>query len=408
MIKKHEVLAPAGDWECLSAAITYGADAVYLGSEIFGMRSSAAKFNDDLLKKAVMFAHENNVKVYLTCNTVPNNDEADKLSQFMVNVQDIGVDALIVSDFGTIMEAKKMAPKIPLHISTQAGVVNHKTANALYEIGARRIVLARELSLEDIKIIRDKTPQDLEFEFFVHGAVCMSFSGRCLISQYLVGRDANRGECAQPCRWAYHIVEEKRPGKYFPIIENEKGSYILNSRDLCLIEHLNKLSNAGISSFKIEGRAKSSYYVSVITNAYKIATDILEKNDNSQFEIPNWLKEEVKKVSHRHYHDGFLFGKPKQGQYYESGGYIRNYDVVAIVEYSDGEFIYCTQKNKFSVGDIVEILQPKEKPFSFKVEKILNEKKEFVESAPHSQMKIYIPSNIKIQKGSIIRKRINS
>ena len=407
MKMKHEVLAPAGDWECLNSAILYGADAVYLGGEIFGMRSSAAKFNDDLLEKAVKLAHKNNIKIYLTCNTVPTNFEADKLTSFMKNVQDIGIDALIIADFGTMMEAKKFAPKIPIHISTQAGIMNYKTANALYELGARRVVLARELSLNDIEIISNKTPSDLEIECFFHGAPCLSFSGRCLISQYMLGRDANRGECAQPCRWGYHIVEEKRPNQYFPIFEDEKGSYILNSKDLCLIEHLDKLSNAGVISFKIEGRAKSSYYVSAVTNAYRMATDILENEDN--YALPDWIKDELRKVSHRHYHEGFLFGKPAQGQYYKNGGYIRNYDIVAIVDDCDGKFLYCTQKNKFNVGDIVEILQPSKKPFTFKVEQILNDEKESVLSAPHSQMKLYIPfeKSNEIKKGSIIRKKID-
>lgn len=407
MKMKHEVLAPAGDWECLNSAILYGADAVYLGGEIFGMRSSAAKFNDDLLEKAVKLAHKNNVKIYLTCNTVPTNAEADKLTSFMRNVQDIGVDALIIADFGTMMEARKFASRIPIHISTQAGIMNYKTANALYELGARRVVLARELPLNDIEIISKKIPSDLEIECFVHGATCMSFSGRCLISQYMLGRDANRGECAQPCRWGYHIVEEKRPNQYFPIFEDEKGSYILNSKDLCLIEHLDKLSNAGVTSFKIEGRAKSSYYVSAVTNAYRMATDILESQDN--YVLPEWIKNELLKVSHRHYHEGFLFGKPVQGQYYKNGGYIRNYDIVAVVEDYDGEFLYCTQKNKFNVGDVVEILQPSKKPFIFEVDQILNDMKESIISAPHSQMKLYIPfeNNNEVKKGSIIRKKID-
>ena len=402
MKNTHEVLAPVGDWECLRFAVLYGADAVYLGSEIFGMRSSAARFDDDLLEKAVHFAHKNDVKVYLTCNTVPTNREVEQLPKFMQNAQDIGVDALIVSDFGTIMEAKKFAPKIPLHISTQAGVMNYKTANALYEIGAKRVVLARELPLEDIKIISEKTPHDLEIECFVHGATCMSFSGRCLISQYMVGRDANRGECAQPCRWGYHLVEEKRPNQFFSIFEDKKGSYILNSKDLCLIEHLDKLSDAGVTSFKIEGRAKSSYYVSVVTNSYRMATDILEKCDD--YFLPEWIKNELFKVSHRHYHEGFLFGKPEQGQYYENGGYVRNYDVVAIIDDCDGKFLYCTQKNKFEVGDVLEIFQPKEKPFSFKVEKILDEQKESIISAKHSQMKLCIAFDGMVKKGGIIRK----
>ena len=254
-----EVLAPAGDFECLQAAVRFGADAVYLGGSRFGMRAASANFSEEGLQKGVALAHQNGVRVYLTCNTLPTNEEIEALPEFLKSVERADVDAVIVTDIGVLSLVKRIIPEMEVHISTQTGVVNYLTAAELYRMGARRVVLARELSLDDIARIRDKTPSELEIETFVHGAMCVSFSGRCLLSQYLTGRDANRGECAQPCRWGYHLVEEKRPGLYFPIEEDERGSYILNAKDLCMIEHVDKLAAAGISSFKIEGRAKSSH-----------------------------------------------------------------------------------------------------------------------------------------------------
>ena len=268
-LNKLEVLAPVGDEERLDAALDFKADAVYLGGEMFGMRAGPANFSEDGLKKAVDRSHSRGVKVYLTCNTLPRNDEISRFEEFIKNAESAKVDAVIVSDLGLLSLVKKYAPDIEIHISTQAGIVNYATANELYNMGAKRVVLARELSLEEIAEIRDKTPAKLQLECFVHGAMCVSFSGRCLLSQYLVNRDANRGECAQPCRWGYHLMEEKRDGLFFPVFEDEKGTYILNAKDMCMIEHIDKLAEAGVYSLKIEGRAKSSYYVSVITNAYR-------------------------------------------------------------------------------------------------------------------------------------------
>lgn len=405
-----EVLSPAGDFESLKSAIFYGADAVYLGGLIFGMRAGAKNFSYDMLEKAISLAHENDVKIYLTCNTIPTNDEADELKDFLKKSEEIGVDALIVADLGTIFEVKKLNLKVPLHISTQFGVVNYKTANALYELGAKRVVLARELSLEDIKKIRKNIPKDLELECFVHGAVCMSFSGRCLISSYLTNRDANRGHCAQPCRWKYHLVEEKRPGEYYSVVEDEKGSYILNCKDLCLIDYLDRLYYAGVCSFKIEGRSKSSYYVSIITNAYKMATNVLKDSiaNGKEYKLPKEVKNEVYTVSHRHYHTGFLFGRPQDGQFYENGGYVRYYNVVAVVVECFKNQIFCKQKNKFGVGEEIEIISPGLKPVSFKVEKMLDENKNLIFSVPNSEMLFYIlfDQDIKIKPGSLIRKKL--
>ena len=304
-----EVLAPAGDEERLTAALNYGADAVYLGRKQFGMRASPMNFDFEQLVKAVEAAHEKSVKVYLTCNTLPRNNELPFFEQFVKEAVDAKVDALIVADIGLLMLIKRYAPDMEIHISTQTGIVNYATARELYNLGAKRIVLARELCLDEIAEIRAKTSPDLDIECFVHGAMCVSFSGTCLLSQYLVNRDANRGECAQPCRWGYHLMEEKRPGQYFPIYEDEKGTYILNAKDMCMIEHIDKLAEAGVTSLKIEGRAKSAYYVTVVTNAYRMAVDEYMR-DPYNFKLPDWIRDEVYKVSHRQYRNGLFSGTP--------------------------------------------------------------------------------------------------
>ncbi len=398
-----EVLSPAGDFECLQAAIRFGADAVYLGGTRFGMRVASANFDDELLQKGVALAHEHGVRVYLTCNTLPTNEEIDALPEFLKSVQAAGVDAVIVTDLGVLSLVKQYIPEMEVHISTQTGVVNYRTATELYHMGAKRVVLARELSFEEIACIRDKTPPELDIEAFVHGAMCVSFSGRCLLSSYLTGRDANRGECAQPCRWGYHLMEEKRPGMYFPIEEDEKGTYILNAKDLCMIEHIDRLVSAGITSLKIEGRAKSSYYVSVVTNAYRNAVDLYRK-DPEHFKLPQWLFDEVRKVSHRQYSTGFYFGRPEQGQYYETGGYVRGYDVVALVDDCRDGVLYCTQKNKFSVGDTLELLEPRAGVRSFTVTALEDEEGTALESVPHPQMKFRLLAGFSAKAGSILRR----
>lgn len=397
-----EILSPVGDMERLYAALDFGADAVYLGGTKFGMRAQSAKFDADALKIAADETHKRGKKIYLTCNTLPHNDEIVHFEQFVKEAVDAGVDALIANDIGVFSLIKKYAPDMEIHISTQAGIVNYVTANEFYNMGAKRVVLARELSLEEISEIRAKTPKDLEIEVFVHGAMCVSFSGRCLLSQYLVNRDANRGECAQPCRWGYHLMEEKRTDEFYPIFEDEKGTYILNAKDMCTIDHIDKLAEAGVDSFKIEGRAKSSYYVSVITNAYRMAMDIYKK-DPQNFKLPQWIHDEVFKVSHRAYCTGFFFGHPKESQYYENSGYIRSYDVVAIVnECKDGR-IYAQQRNKFCKGDTLEALAPGQKPVELKADVIINDKGEEVESANHAMMNFSIPSDLVFPKNTILR-----
>ena len=413
MIKnKIELLAPAGDMERLDYAILYGADAVYLSLKDFGMRAGAGNFDPDELKIAVKKAHEKNIKVYVTCNILPTNKQIDNIKEYLSIISESKVDALIVADMGVLAAAKKFSPEIEIHISTQAGIVNYMSANEFYKLGAKRVVLARELSLDDIKTIREKTDERLEIEAFVHGAMCVSFSGRCLLSSYLTGRDSNRGECAQPCRWSYKLVEEKRPGQYFEIFEEKdqdpKGTYILNAKDLCMIKYIDKLADSGISSLKIEGRAKSFYYVAVITNAYRQAIDIYYKNKNN-FELPSWIISEVEKVSHRRYSTGFYFGKPDNGQYYKNGGYIRTCDVMATVGDSDEKYIYCTQRNKFSVSDELEIISTGKKPEIIKINKILDQDGNIIDSVAHPMMKFKIIniSGEKYPKGAIIRKNNN-
>lgn len=401
-IKPAEILSPAGDMERFLAAVNYGADAVYLAGKEFGMRASPANFDMESLKKAAEICHEKNKKIYLTCNTLPRNNEIERIPEFLKQAADVGVDAFIIADLGVFDIAKRVAPNVDVHISTQTGVVNYETARSLYNMGASRVVLARELSLEEIATIRAKTNPNLEIETFVHGAMCMSYSGRCLISQYMTGRDANRGDCAQPCRWKYSLVEEKRKGEYFPVVEQENGTYFFNSKDLCMIEHIPELLKAGVTSLKIEGRAKSAYYVAVVTNAYKQAlSDYYKMGEN--FKLEPWIKEEVYKISHRKYSTGFYFGG-EPGQIYDNGGYVKDYEVVAVCEnYKDG-MIEISQRNKFLRGDELEVLMPSKKPFTFKVQKILDEKGAEMDCAPHAMQKLFIPFENEIEKGAYLRK----
>lgn len=400
---KPELLAPAGDLECLESAINFGADAVYLAGTEFGMRTASKNFAPDELKTAVEKAHQKNIKVYVTCNTLPRDDEIERLPEFLKTVQDIGADAFIIADLGVMSMAAKYAPKVERHVSTQSGIVNYQTARFLYNSGASRVVLARELSLDEIADIRAKIPDSLEIETFVHGSMCVSFSGRCLISSYMTGRDANRGDCAQPCRWKYHLYEEHREGQYFPVEENENGTFLYNSRDLCMIEHIPELINAGINSLKIEGRAKSAYYVSVITNAYRHAIDECIKSDGKSPLSP-WIREELEKVSHREYSTGFFFGG-EPGQVTDNGGYIRHYDVVAVCEEYKDNIAYLTQRNRFFAGDILDVLPPSGMPFEIVVDCMENDRGEKIDVAPHAMQKVIFPSKIEIPAGSVLRKK---
>lgn len=378
-----ELLSPSGDMERLKLAVKFGADAVYVGGEMFGMRTNPSNFDNEQLKQAVDLVHKNNKKLYLTCNTLPRNDEIEFLPEYLKYAAQIGVDALIIADMGVLSLAKKYAPDVDIHMSTQVGIVNYECANALYDMGAKRIVTARELSLDEIKTIRDKTNPNLEIETFVHGAMCMSFSGRCILSDYMVGRDANRGDCAQPCRWKYHLVEETRPGQYFPINQDDKGTYIFNSRDLCMIDHISELDRAGIDSFKIEGRAKSEYYTAIVTYAYRNAIDEYIAAGRPENFIPSqWILDEMEKMSHREYTNGFNFGPIEKGQVLDTGGYIRNWDVCALYISQNNGRLTVSQRNRFYQGDELEVVEPGKKPYKIIVSELYNEKDgEFVDVA---------------------------
>lgn len=360
--KTIELLSPAGDMERLRMSLAYGADAVYLAGPDFGMRSFAGNFTPEELKQAVELCHSRGVAVHVTCNTMPRNDEAARLPEWLEFLQAAGVDAAILADVGVLSLLKKHAPGVKAHISTQASVSNYQAAAAWYELGASRVILARELSLDEIREIRAKAPKELEIEAFVHGAMCVSYSGRCLLSNYMTGRDSNRGACAQPCRYEYALMEEKRPGEYFPVYEDEKGTYIMNSRDLCMIDHIPELMAAGVDSFKIEGRAKSAYYAAIVTGAYRHCVDAAVRGEAPD---PVW-RDEVEHVSHRHYSTGFFFGQP--GQYTESARYIRSWQVCAIVLSCDETgWAELSLRNKFAKGDEVEIVGPNLRPFSMTV-----------------------------------------
>ncbi len=401
-MKKIELLSPAGDFECFESALSFGADAIYLAGEEYGMRTSAANFEFDELRCAVEKAHACNVPVYMTCNTTPRNKDMEMLPDFLEKAADCGIDSLIIADLGVMSLAKRYAPHTEIHMSTQTGVVNYQTARSLYDMGAKRVVLARELSLDEIAEIRAKTPNELELEAFVHGSMCVSFSGRCLISSYMTGRDANRGDCAQPCRWKYHLYEQNRDGQYYPVEENENGTYLYNSRDLCMIEHIPEIIKAGVYSLKIEGRAKSAYYVSVTTNAYRHAIDDYYK-EGGAYTLKSWIREELEKISHREYSTGFFFGV-EPGQVVTNGGYIRSYDVVAVGEgYADG-MASLTQRNKFYAGDTLDVLPPSGVPFLIKADRLLDEFGNAIESAPHAMQKLILVTETEIPKGSVLRK----
>ena len=399
MIKpKIELLAPAGDFERLEMALHYGADAVYLAGTQFGMRASAGNFTFPELSKATKLAHANGTAVHMTCNTLPREDELAQLPEFLEQAQDAGVDAFIIADLGVMAAAKKYAPKVSRHVSTQLGVINSATANVLFDMGADRVVLARETPMEDIRKIRANTPKELEIEAFVHGAMCVSFSGRCLLSNYLTGRDANRGACAQPCRWKYHLVEEKRPGEYFEISE-DKGTHIMNSRDMCMIEHIPELIDAGVTSFKIEGRMKSAYYAATVTNAYRHAIDYALKGEA----LPKVWIDELNKVSHRPYCTGFYYGDP--GQHFAEASYFSDAYVCAVVENcADDGFAELTQRNRFCVGDMVELLTNEGEPISFAVTELWDENGEAITATPHAMMKFKMRLPVNCSALSILRR----
>ncbi len=361
-MRKPELLAPAGDMERLKMSVLYGADAVYLAGTSFGMRSFAGNFSPSELPEAVRFAHDHGVKVHVTVNTMPRGNEIGGLPAHLELLNDVGVDALIIADLGVFRMAEKYAPRCERHMSTQVSIANAACATAWYEMGAKRVVLARELSLEEVAAVRMNTPKELEIETFAHGAMCVSYSGRCLLSNYMTGRDSNRGACAQPCRYQYALMEEKRPGEYFPVFEDEKGTYIMNSRDMCMIDHIDDLMKVGVDCIKIEGRAKSAYYAAIVTGAYRHVIDDVAAGRPID---PVW-RDEVEHVSHRHYSTGFFYGEP--GQYFANSRYIRDWQVCAIVtECDENGLATLSLRNKFSAGDLLEVVGPDLRPFELAV-----------------------------------------
>lgn len=399
--KKPELLAPAGDMERLKMAVLYGADAVYLAGTSFGMRSFAGNFSPEELPKAVQYAHDHGVKVHVTVNTMPRNNELSGLPEHLERLNDCGVDALIIADLGVFRAAEKYAPRCERHISTQVSIANYNCANAWFELGAKRVVLARELSLEEIRTIRRNTPKELEIETFAHGAMCVSYSGRCLLSNYMTGRDSNRGACAQPCRYQYALMEEKRPGEYFPVFEDEKGTYIMNSRDMCMIDHIDDLMEAGVDCLKIEGRAKSAYYAAIVTGAYRHVIDDVAAGREVD---PIW-RDEVEHVSHRRYATGFFYGQP--GQYYQNSRYIRDWQVCAIVtDCDENGLATLSLRNKFSAGDEVELVGPDLRPFPLKVPMMQDEDGNMLEQPRNPQMvfKMQLPHQVPAM--SIVRRAV--
>ena len=401
-MSKLELLSPAGDMERLKMSVLYGADAVYLAGTDFGMRSFAGNFTPEEMPQAVKFAHSHGVKVHVTVNTMPRNNEVCNLPAYLEQLQSAGVDALILADMGAFMLAGKYAPKCARHISTQQSIANYECAKAWYELGAERVVLARELNLEEIATIRAKTPKELELETFGHGAMCVSYSGRCLLSNYMTGRDSNRGACAQPCRYQYALVEEKRPGEYFPVYEDEKGTYILNSRDMCMIDHIPELKQAGVDCIKIEGRAKSAYYAAIVTGAYRHVIDDVEAGRPID---PVW-RDEVDRVSHRIYSTGFYFGQP--GQYTENSRYIRQWQICAIVESCDENGLaLCSLRNKFAAGDELEAVGPDLKPFAFTAEMMQDIQGAPLEEPRTPEMKFYLQLPKQVPQFTMIRKAVD-
>ncbi len=397
-----ELLSPAGDMERLKMSVLYGADAVYLAGTAFGMRSFAGNFSPEELPIAVKLAHDSGVKVHVTVNTMPRNDEVVQLPQYLEQLDDAGVDALILADLGAFTLAGKYAPHCQRHISTQQSIANYECAQAWFDLGAQRVVLARELHLNEIAEIRKKVSPELEIETFGHGAMCVSYSGRCLLSNYMTGRDSNRGACAQPCRYQYALMEEKRPGEYFPVYEDEKGTYILNSRDMCMIDHLKDLMDAGVDCIKVEGRAKSAYYAAIVTGAYRHCIDDIAAGRPVD---PVW-RDEVDHVSHRIYSTGFYYGEP--GQYVENSRYIRQWQICAIVKSCDENGLaLCSLRNKFRAGDELEAVGPDLRPFSFSVGSMTDLEGTVLDEPRTPQMEFYLQLPKPVPALSILRRAVD-
>ena len=391
MSRPIELLIPASSLEVLKTAVIFGADAVYIGGEAFGLRAKAKNFSMEEMKEGIEFAHAHDVKVYVTANILAHNDDLEGVREYFEELREIKPDALIIADPGVFEIAKEVCPEIERHISTQANNTNYATYNFWYRQGASRVVSARELSLKEIKEIRERIPEDLEIETFVHGAMCISYSGRCLLSNYFTGRDANQGACTHPCRWKYAVVEEKRPGEYLPVYENERGTYIFNSKDLCMIEHIPELIDAGIDSFKIEGRMKTALYVATVARTYRKAIDDYQKDPELYKKNMPWYLDQISNCTYRQFTTGFFFGKPDhETQIYDNNTYIREYTYLGIVGAVENGLARIEQRNKFSVGGTIEIMKPDGSNVEAKVLRILNEDGEEQESAPHSKQVLHV------------------
>lgn len=405
-MREIELLIPAGSLDVLKTAVIYGADAVYIGGEAFGLRAKAKNFTKEEIREGIAFAHERGVKVYITANILAHNDDLPGVEEYFNEMREISPDALIISDPGIFAIAKRILPDMEIHISTQANNTNYGTYLFWHQLGAKRVVSARELSLKEIKEIRDKIPEDMEIESFVHGAMCISYSGRCLLSNFMTGRDANQGACTHPCRWKYSIVEEKRPGEYMPVYENERGTYIFNSKDLCMIGHIPELIEAGIDSFKIEGRMKTALYVATVARTYRKAIDDYKKSPETYGDNMEWYRSEIGKCTYREFTTGFYFGKADSTtQIYDNNTYVKNYTYLGTVEAVDERgFARIEQKNKFTVGETIEVMKPDGRNLEVVVKAIYDEDGNSQESAPHPQQVLYVDLGADVEPYDILRR----
>lgn len=406
-MRRPELLIPASSLEVLKIAVIYGADAVYIGGEAFGLRAKAKNFSMEEIREGIAFAHAHDVKVYITANILAHNGDLDGVREYFAELREIKPDALIISDPGIYMIAKEVCPEIERHISTQANNTNYGTYRFWYEQGAKRVVSARELSLAEIKEIRANIPDDLEIETFIHGAMCISYSGRCLLSNYFTGRDANQGACTHPCRWKYAVVEEKRPGEYLPVYENERGTYIFNSKDLCMIEHIPELMESGIDSFKIEGRMKTALYVATVARTYRRAIDDYKQSPELYREHMAWYQEQISNCTYRQFTTGFFFGKPSdEAQIYDNNTYVKEYTYLGIVGERNEEGLYrIEQRNKFSVGESIEVMKPDGANITVTVQRIVDEEGNDMESAPHPKQVLYIDLGQPLAMYDILRRK---
>ena len=406
-MRRPELLIPASSLEVLKIAGIYGADAVYIGGEAFGLRAKAKNFSMEEIREGIAFAHAHDVKVYITANILAHNGDLDGVREYFAELREIKPDALIISDPGVYMIAKEVCPEIERHISTQANNTNYGTYRFWYEQGAKRVVSARELSLAEIKEIRANIPDDLEIETFIHGAMCISYSGRCLLSNYFTGRDANQGACTHPCRWKYAVVEEKRPGEYLPVYENERGTYIFNSKDLCMIEHIPELMESGIDSFKIEGRMKTALYVATVARTYRRAIDDYKQSPELYREHMAWYQEQISNCTYRQFTTGFFFGKPSdEAQIYDNNTYVKEYTYLGIVGEQNEEGLYrVEQRNKFSVGESIEVMKPDGANITVTVQRIVDEEGNDMESAPHPKQVLYIDLGQPLAMYDILRRK---